>query len=141
VSFANHHQLPGKKAWTWGLGGFGRMHQMDLTDDGSLYNEVQTGPLLTQAQVGRLEPCEAVEWQEWWYPVHGMSGFTFANRDVAVNASRNEAELKLKLLGTGTWRSLQVLVTDKDGRRSDSAACTLTPKGPVTSSLKAPGIG
>lgn len=141
VSFANHHQLPGKKAWTWGLGGFGRMHQMDLTDDGSLYNEVQTGPLLTQAQVGRLEPCEAVEWQEWWYPVHGMSGFTFANRDVAVNASRNEAELKLKLLGTGTWRSLQVLVTDKDGRRSDSAACTLTPKGPVTLSLKAPASG
>ena len=57
VSYANHHQVPGKKAWTWGQGGFGRMHQMDLTDNDGPYNEVQTGPLLTQGEVGRLDPC------------------------------------------------------------------------------------
>jgi hypothetical protein len=51
VAYANHHQLPGKKAWTWGQGGFGKMHQMDLTDDDGTYNEVQTGPLLTQARI------------------------------------------------------------------------------------------
>jgi hypothetical protein len=28
------------------------MHQMDLTDDDGPHNEVETGPLLTQADVG-----------------------------------------------------------------------------------------
>jgi hypothetical protein len=110
VAVANHHQLPGKKAWTWGQGGFGKMHQMDLTDNDGPYNEVQTGPLLTQAQVGRLDPCEAVEWNEWWYPVRGTGGFTFANKDMAVNASRDGADLKLSLHATANFKSAEVLV-------------------------------
>ncbi len=28
VAYADHHLLPGKKAWTWGRGGYGTMHQM-----------------------------------------------------------------------------------------------------------------
>ena len=110
VSYADHHQVPGKKAWTWGQGSFGAMHQMDLTDSDGPYNEVQTGPLLTQAQVGRLEPKEAVAWQEWWYPVRGIGGFTFANRDLAVNASREGGQLRLRLIGTGKWAPVKVTV-------------------------------
>ncbi len=101
VAYANHHQLPGKKAWTWGQGSFGRMHQMDLTDGDGPYNEVQTGPLLTQADVGRLEPHETVSWQEWWYPVHGIGGYTFANKDVAVNASAQRGKTEAALAGDG----------------------------------------
>ena len=115
VAFANHHQVPGKKAWTWGQGGFGKMHQMDLTDSDGPYNEVQTGPLLTQGEVGRLDPGEAVEWQEWWYPIHALGGFTFANRDLAANAAWQEGTLKLGLLGTATWPSVQVRVARFDG--------------------------
>jgi tetratricopeptide (TPR) repeat protein len=100
VAYANHHQLPGKKAWTWGWGSYGTMHQMDLTDDDGPYNEVQTGPLLTQGEVGRLDPCEAVEWQEWWYPIHGLGGFTFANKDVAVNIELDDRQLRLRVMAT-----------------------------------------
>lgn len=129
VSCANHHQVPGKKAWTWGHGGFGTMHQMDLTDDDGPYNEVQTGPLLTQAQVGRLDPCEAVEWQEWWYPVHGIGGFTFANRNLAANASREGALLKLRLLGTATWNATEVRVSGgAAGGSLLTRNCRLSPK-------------
>ena len=106
VSCANHHQLPGKKAWTWGWGSYGTMHQMDLTDDDGPYNEVQTGPLLTQGEVGRLDPCEAVEWQEWWYPVHGTGGFTFANTNLAVRAERKGAVLSLSVMGTAVWKNV-----------------------------------
>lgn len=108
VSYANHHQVPGKKAWTWGQGGFGKMHQMDLTDSDGPYNEVQTGPLLTQGEVGRLDPCEAVEWKEWWYPVHGIGGFTFANKDVAVNGSIKNGRAQLRIISTGIWRAARV---------------------------------
>jgi tetratricopeptide (TPR) repeat protein len=124
VSYANHHQLPGKKAWTWGQGGFGKMHQMDLTDDDGPYNEVQTGPLLTQAQVGRLDPCQAVEWKEWWYPIHGIGGFTFANKDVAVNATIQDRELHLKMIGTGNWSPVDIRFSDG---LTPAGQCKLSP--------------
>jgi tetratricopeptide (TPR) repeat protein len=111
VSCANHYQLPGKKAWTWGHGSYGTMHQMDLTDNDGPYNEIQTGPLLTQAQVGRLDPCEAVGWKEWWYPIQGIGGFTYANKDVAVNARVQDHNLQLRMMGTGTWDPVEVRVS------------------------------
>jgi tetratricopeptide (TPR) repeat protein len=130
VSYANHHQLPGKKAWTWGQGGFGRMHQMDLTDDDGPYNEVQTGPLLTQADVGRLEPGEAVAWQEWWYPIHGLGGFTYANRDVAAHATVEGRSLRLRLLGTGTWSPVDLRVLQGTTLVA-RAQCKLSPEKPA----------
>ncbi len=139
VSYANHHQVPGKKAWTWGQGGYGQMHQRDLTDDDGPYNEVQTGPLLTQGEVGRLDPCEVVEWNEWWYPVHDLGGFTFANRDLAVNASLEDRTLRLRMLGTGTWPVVTIRVGDGQGPMSLRAECALSPRqaSAVTLSLPA----
>jgi tetratricopeptide (TPR) repeat protein len=138
VAYANHWQLPGKKAWTWGQGSFGRMHQMDLTDEDGPYNEVQTGPLLSQSEVGRLDPCEAIEWQEWWYPVHGLGGFTFANRDVAVNATVQAGTLRLAMLGTGTWAPVEVRVA-KDTTTVSRAHCKLNPRNPVRLELELAG--
>lgn len=138
VSHANHRQLPGKKAWTWGQGSFGAMHQMDLTDDDGPYNEVQTGPLLTQADLGRLEPHEVVTWQEWWYPVHGIGGFTFANRDLAANAGLENGRLRLRLLGTAQWGRAKVRVS-KDQRLVVEASCDLTPRKPADLSLDLAG--
>jgi len=140
VSYANHQQVPGKKAWTWGQGGFGRMHQMDLTDTDGPYNEVQTGPLLTQGEVGRLDPCEAVEWQEWWYPVHGIGGFTFANRDLAANVERAGTNLTVRLSGTSERKSAQVKVWAASNRRFllDVGRCRLSPAKPVQVRLGIP---
>lgn len=134
VAYANHHQLPGKKAWTWGWGSYGTMHQMDLTDDDGPYNEVQTGPLLTQGEVGRLDPCEAVEWREWWYPIHGLGGFTYANKDVAVNVARDGGKLQLQMFGSGTWKNAVAKAT-KDGRELARARCSLTPQKPTELAL------
>jgi len=109
VAFADHRQLPGKKAWTWGWGGDGVAHQQMLTDDDGPYNEVQTGPLRTQAETGRLEPHEAISWREWWYPVHGLGGsFTYANKDICARAIVADDEIELRLIGTGTWRDVTV---------------------------------
>ncbi len=138
VSYANHYQVPGKKAWTWGHGSYGTMHQKDLTDSDGPYNEVQTGPLLTQGEVGRLDPCEAVEWQEWWYPIHGMGGFTFANKDVAVNASTEHGKLRLRILGTGTWRQVQVSAF-QDQQQARTAQCDIIPRHPVELTLDLTG--
>jgi tetratricopeptide (TPR) repeat protein len=127
VAYANHFVLPGKKAWTWGQGGFGRMHQMDLTDQDGPYNEVQTGPLPTQADVGRLDPLEAVQWREWWYPIHGLGGFTFANRDLAIQASTTNGHLCVRLLGTANWSTAKLRVT-KEAKAVASANIKISPR-------------
>ena len=94
VSAANHHQVPGKKAWTWGQWEFGQVAQRNLTDDDGPYIEVQSGPLPTQSDYGLLEPHEQIAWQEYWYPVHGLGdGFEFANKDVAIQTAQR----------TGVW--------------------------------------
>ncbi len=138
VAYANHHLLPGKKAWTWGHGGYGTMHQMDLTDEDGPYNEVQTGPLPTQADVGRLDPHEVVTWQEWWYPVHGLGGFTFANREVAVRAAREGDKLRLRILGTGSWDKAEVRVAAGEAPIG-AAPCAISPRAPVEVVLSVEG--
>ena len=140
VSVANHHQVPGKKAWTWGQGSFGRMHQMDLTDKDGPYNEVQTGPLLTQGEVGRLDPHEGVSWQEWWYPIHGLGGFTFANRDLAANAGMEGGKLRVRVLATGVWRKAEVSVR-KSSSLIAAATCGLSPRIPADLRLSLDGAG
>ncbi len=138
VAFANHQQLPGKKAWTWGWGSYGTMHQMDLTDDDGPYNEVQTGPLLTQGEVGRLDPCEAVEWKEWWYPVHGIGAFTFANKDVAIQAERKGTSLALRLMGSATWKGVGVELRRADQAGRPQAYCDLSPRRATLLNLTVP---
>ena len=86
--------------------------------------------------MGRLDPCEAVEWQEWWYPVHGIGGFTFANKNLAVNASQKGDSLELRIAGTGTWKGVEPVVC-MDGREvtGRNARFDITPAKPVTAQL------
>ncbi len=115
VSHANHHIVQGKKAWTWGEDDFGVMSQMGLTDgnrEEAPYIEVQTGPLLTQADYGFLKPHEEISWREYWYPVHGLGdGFEFANRDVAVNAKREGGALNLALIATAEFTGARLTLS------------------------------
>jgi tetratricopeptide (TPR) repeat protein len=104
VQVANHHDLPGKKAWTWGNWDFGRVSQQNLTDDDGPYIEVQSGPLPTQSDYGLLGPRDQIAWQEWWYPVHGLGeGFEFANKDVAVQVTRNDGKMELRIIATAEF--------------------------------------
>jgi len=107
VSYANHLELKGKKAWTWGKDDFGVVSQMALSDAGPIhaqYIEVQSGPLLTQSDYGMLKPHQAVTWREFWYPVHGLgNGFEYATRDVAVQTRRDGRKLHIAAISTGNF--------------------------------------
>jgi tetratricopeptide (TPR) repeat protein len=130
VAFADHRQLPGKKAWTWSWGGDGIAHQRMLTDEDGPYNEVQTGPLRTQAETGRLDPHEAISWKEWWYPVQGLGGpFTYANRDICARAEIADEKINLRIIGTGTWTDATVKL-DREDKRIESWEGDITPCEP-----------
>jgi tetratricopeptide (TPR) repeat protein len=139
VSHANHHIVQGKKAWTWGEADFGVMSQMALTDgtrEEAPYIEVQTGPLLTQADYGFLKPHESVSWREYWYPVHGLGdGFEFANRDVAVNAKRNGGSLSLAIIATAEFPGARLRVS-QGGQSLHDEKADLTPRAAHTVAVR-----
>ncbi|HPC96859.1 MAG TPA: DUF5107 domain-containing protein [Sedimentisphaerales bacterium] len=124
VQVANHYELSGKKAWTWGTWDFGLVSQKNLTDDDGPYIEVQSGPLPTQSDYGMLLPRQQVAWQEWWYPVHGLGdGFEFATKDIAVQTHREDGQLRLNIIATARFPNAVCVVsqngTDLLARRLD----------------------
>ncbi|MBL7647433.1 MAG: DUF5107 domain-containing protein [Candidatus Hydrogenedentes bacterium] len=138
VSHADHHSVQGKKAWTWGTDDFGVMSQMALSDGGpvdSPYIEVQSGPLLTQADYGFLKPLQEVAWREYWYSVHGLGdGFEFANRDLAVNATRKNGALELRMMATGAFSGSRCVLS-QGGRVLLEAGLDLSPAKAATVTL------
>ena len=117
VQVANHHVLPGKKAWTWGEADSGLASESVLTDEDGPYIEVQSGPLLTQADFGLLAPGQEVRWREYWYPVFGLGeGYEFATKDLAVERVGRE----IRLHPTGRFDGVQLVVNGVE-RRIDLA--------------------
>lgn len=139
VQVADHHELSGKKAWTWGNWEFGLVSQKNLTDEDGPYIEVQSGPLPTQSDYGMLAPREEVSWQEWWYPVHGLGdGFEYATKDVAVQSRREGEGLQLRFLATGKFPAAVCSVCRESSvllkKRLD-----LSPEGPQEVALSGAG--
>lgn len=130
VQTADHHELSGKKAWTWGTWDFGLVSQQNLTDNDGPYIEVQSGPLPTQSDYGMLMPRQVVSWQEYWYPVHGLGdGFEYANRDIAVQTKRKEDQLKLRIIATGEFPGATCTIwQEQEGPVTKTV--DLTPKNP-----------
>ncbi len=139
VSAANHYKVPGKKAWTWGEWEFGKTAQKNLTDDDGPYIEVQSGPLPTQSDYGLLGPHEEVSWQEYWYPVHGLrDGFEFATKDVAIQTSRKDGRLELRLLATSKFPGATCVLT-LDSREPLRKQIDLSPAAPQVVALAGAG--
>lgn len=144
VSQANHLEVKGKKAWTWGKDDFGVTSQMALSDAGPVnaqYIEVQSGPLLTQAEFGMLGPHVARSWREFWYPVHGLgAGFEYATRDVAAQAVRTATTLEIKAIATAEFPGAQATLS-KDGKVLLQQTVDLSPKQAVALTLPTPPEG
>lgn len=141
VQVANHHELSGKKAWTWGNWDFGLVSQKNLTDEDGPYIEVQSGPLPTQSDYGMLLPRQEVSWQEWWYPVHGLGeGFEYATKDLAVQTTRKNGKLQLRMLATGKFREASCTLS-QENRELLKKRLDLSPGKPqvVTLSPALPG--
>lgn len=135
VQVANHHELGGKKAWTWGEWEFGKVAQKNLTDEDGPYIEVQSGPLPTQSDYGMLGPHEQVSWQEFWYPVHKLGdGFEYATRDLAANTARRNGRLEIRLLATGQFPQA-TCVLSRGKRELLRKPLDLSPANPVVVTL------
>lgn len=85
VHWSPHGQNLGKKFFTWGTADDGMIWVDLLTDDDGQYVELQSGRFVDQSTFEFLRPYQSVRWTEFWYPVHGMGGFCWANDIGALN--------------------------------------------------------
>jgi tetratricopeptide (TPR) repeat protein len=139
VQVADHRELGGKKAWTWGTWDFGLVSQQNLTDNDGPYIEVQSGPLPTQSDYGMLLPRQEVSWQEYWYPVHGLGdGFEYATKDIAVQTAREKDTICLRIIATSPFPGATCLIT-RDGRQLLRKTIDLGPENPKTVTLPSAG--
>ena len=134
VQVADHAELVGKKAWTWGTWEYGLVSEQNLTDEDGPYIEVQSGPLPTQSDYGALWPRDTVRWQEFWYPVHGLGdGFEYATRDVAIQTARQDGKLEVRILATSEFANSTVTIA-ADGR-TETQTVELSPLKPALAKL------
>ncbi|MCB9420405.1 MAG: DUF5107 domain-containing protein [Ardenticatenaceae bacterium] len=76
------------------------------TDDNSNYIELWSGATSSFWSYATLNPGESFSWTEYWYPVHGLGGFNFANRTAALRLNDNggSAEIGVAVSGGVTGR-------------------------------------
>ncbi len=65
------------------------------TDDGSTYAELHGGLAPTFWDSAHLDAGESIEWEETWYPVAGIDGFTTANGEAALRVDHSGSALNL----------------------------------------------
>lgn len=110
---ADYGDKPGRKIWIWGLSREGMVWEKLLTDTDGQYVEVQSGRLFNQtAEESTFTPFKHKEfapyatdtWTEHWMPVKGTKGFVSASPWGAMNVTRQEGRLVIRLCPTRRWR-------------------------------------
>ena len=97
VHVADRYLLKGKKFFTWGISGSGDMWTKHLTDYDGPYCEVQAGFLETQYEYELMEPHQAYVFDEYWYPISGLKGLLYANKDIALNVINGNEGVEIRI--------------------------------------------
>lgn len=106
------------------------------TDDGSSYVELHGGVEPTFSDWHELGPGEDVTWSEFWYPVAGIGGLTFANDRAALSLIPFSGKLRAGLFPTGAV-SGRVTITVQGGSPVTLDA-TISPERPFLADLVLP---
>ena len=112
ATVAGHHLSPGKKMWHWGIGDFGDMWCSNLTDKNGPYIELMTGVFTdNQPDFTWIAPYETKEFEQYWYPIHGIGEVKNASIDGAVNLEQREKLVYIGFNVTGEFKNATVTVT------------------------------
>ena len=138
VHYANHHEDPGKKYFTWGTDDAGRIWDYILTDGDIPYVEPQAGCVVDQSTFLFLQPHQVVAWREYWWGVHGMKGFVEVNDKAALNLAPLGEDRTL-LAANSTYPleggTLRLLI---DGQVAHQTRCDVSPYRPFCREIALP---
>jgi tetratricopeptide (TPR) repeat protein len=129
VHVADHHDMPGKKIWSWGWDDEAMDWRRALSDDFSAYLEPQAGLFRNQETYAFLEPQQVLRFRETWQPVRRIGGFSRANDEGVVHLRRGDGRaLRVGLNVTRPVQGGRVVV--RDGTRTvHEEALSLEPSG------------
>jgi tetratricopeptide (TPR) repeat protein len=142
VHVADHHEMPGKKIWSWGWDDEGKDWRRALSDDQSAYLEVQAGLFRNQETYAFLEPQQLLRFRETYQPVRKIGGYSRANDEGVVHVRRGAGNaLGVGLNVTRAVRGGRLVVRDGAATVREEAL-SLEPSGVVErawADLAAPG--
>jgi tetratricopeptide (TPR) repeat protein len=112
VHYANHHFVPGKKFFEWGVGPEGQLWSEILTDTDGPYLELMAGAYSdNQPDYSWIQPGEVKSWKHYWYPVQRLGAFKNATLDAAVNLELTNRVIKLAFNTTAEFANATAKVT------------------------------
>ncbi len=129
IHYADRKRVKGAKFFIWGNSPYADAWNAALTDDGSQYIEIQSGPFETQAVFHFMKPHQRMNWKEYWCPVFETQGFRYAEKEVAVNYDIQEGELFLKLMAFEPLKDCRITV--KLGKVEQVIPTDLMPDRPM----------
>ena len=86
LHIAEHNASPGKQAWVWGTGDFGKAWERNLTDDGGPYAELSAGMLTeNRTDFTYIMPYEEKIFKQYFIPYREIGSVKNASIEVMVN--------------------------------------------------------
>ncbi len=137
---ADVHQAFGKKFFTWGTADHGRMWSAALSDADGPYCEIQSGRFADQSTWQLMAPHWSERWTEWWYPVKGMGGFTWANKEAAVRVAGRGGKIECSAIVTRPRPQARMRVMSGDTLLREERA-DLSPDRPLRIEMPAEEAG
>ena len=108
VNYARRTDAPGKKFYTWGNSGDGKIWTELLTDEDGPYAEMQSGRLLTMRIWEIMVPFRVETWKEAWYPIRKIGAPVSANRDTAFSLNIRKGKVHLGVHVTSSQPGAQL---------------------------------
>ncbi len=102
------------------------------TTDGSSYFELWGGLAPTFADQISLGPGEWITWQEQWYAIGDMGGFSFANKEAALNLGNVNGSVQVAVAGTHPINGNLILW--QNGSEANRWPVSLAPQRPFRGS-------
>jgi hypothetical protein len=120
-------------AKVFGLGWTETIPADNWTDGSSSYVEIHGGPATTFDDSVTLPAGGHLEWSETWYPVAGLGGLRYANRDAALNLSASNGQARTALAVTRSWSGEMVLLLN--GEEISRKPVSLSPGQPFNETV------
>jgi tetratricopeptide (TPR) repeat protein len=114
VHYADRKLLKGAKFFHWGNDDMATSWNRALTDDDSKYLEIQSGLFESQSVFKFLKPHQELSWSEYWYPVSGMKGFKYAEKELAINYKSVDKGLELTLCAMEELKNCEIVLKTED---------------------------
>ncbi|MDI1248451.1 MAG: DUF5107 domain-containing protein [Lacunisphaera sp.] len=138
LSVADHHEVPGKKFWTWGTGPRGQLWEKILTDNDGPYIELMVGAYSdNQPDYTWLQPYAARSFDMNWYPFRDIGGVKDATVDAAVNVEVKDGVIHYGFYSTTVQTGATARLT-VSGKTVAESTLTIDPARPYTNKLPLP---